>query len=70
MPHRRRLPAGLGRYPRRLHATYLLRKSTSGERARDVKPVDVSLAVMVAVIWGLLPVSPSPACLDEFSPEL
>jgi O-acetylserine/cysteine efflux transporter len=34
-----------------------------------VKPVDVSLAVMVAVIWGLAFVA-SRLALDEFSPEL
>ena len=34
-----------------------------------MKPVDVSLAVMVAVIWGLAFVA-SRIALDEFSPEL
>ena len=34
-----------------------------------MKPVDVSLAVMVAVIWGLAFVA-SRLALDEFSPEL
>ena len=34
-----------------------------------MKPVDVALAVMVAVIWGLAFVA-SRIALDEFSPEL
>ena len=34
-----------------------------------MKPVDVGLAVMVAVIWGLAFVA-SRIALDEFSPEL
>jgi O-acetylserine/cysteine efflux transporter len=34
-----------------------------------MKPIDVSLAVMVAVIWGLAFVA-SRIALDEFSPEL
>src|SRR5436189_2706431 len=39
-------------------------------RARDVmKPVDVGLAIMVAVIWGLAFVA-SRIALDEFSPSL
>ncbi|HEX9214932.1 MAG TPA: EamA family transporter, partial [Bradyrhizobium sp.] len=34
-----------------------------------MRPVDVGLAVMVAVIWGLAFVA-SRLALDEFSPEL
>src|SRR5713226_2263252 len=41
----------------------------TASRARPMKPYDVCLAVMVAVIWGLAFVA-SRIALDEFSPEL
>src|SRR6202165_1962515 len=45
------------------------RNTASRARARPMKPYDVCLAVMVAVIWGLAFVA-SRIALDEFSPAL
>src|SRR5712692_2058172 len=45
------------------------RNTASRARAAIMKPADVCLAVMVAVIWGLAFVA-SRIALDEFSPEL
>src|SRR5216683_3080110 len=45
------------------------RNTASRARAANMKPADVCLAVMVAVIWGLAFVA-SRIALDEFSPEL
>ena len=59
-----------------LHGTYLLRKpkpasraKTNRARAKKMKPADVCIAVLVAVIWGLAFVA-SRIALNEFSPEL
>ena len=58
-----------------LHGTYLLRKPKPDHRARTrtknqkMKPADVCIAVLVAVIWGLAFVA-SRIALNEFSPEL
>src|SRR3954463_11462886 len=41
----------------------------TASRARPMKPFDVCLAVLVAVIWGLAFVA-SRLALDEFSPAL
>src|SRR5260370_1730397 len=45
------------------------RNIASRARTSSMKPYDVALAVMVAVIWGLAFVA-SRIALDEFSPEL
>src|SRR5215469_3218354 len=45
----------------------MLRKKST--RARTMKPADVCIAVLVAVIWGLAFVA-SRIALDEFSPSL
>src|SRR6185437_15533404 len=45
------------------------RNTASRARAANMKPADVCLAVMVAVIWGLAFVA-SRIALDEFSPAL
>src|SRR5674476_142343 len=66
-----RLHAGLGRLSRAA-ARYLSVAETEIRRAglgTSMKPADVSLAVMVAVIWGLAFVA-SRIALDEFSPAL
>src|SRR6185312_1762181 len=66
-----RFHAGLGRLPRPA-ARHLSAAQTETRRAElttSMKPADVGLAVMVAVIWGLAFVA-SRIALDEFSPEL
>src|SRR6202051_542846 len=45
------------------------RNTASRARAANMKPADVCLAVMVAVIWGLAFVA-SRIALDEFSPAM
>ena len=53
-----------------LHGTYLLRKPKPDQAELEkMKPADVCIAVLVAVIWGLGFVVARIA-LDEFSPEL
>src|SRR5262245_6063246 len=45
------------------------RANSQNNRARTMKPADVVLAILVAVIWGLAFVA-SRIALDELSPEL
>src|ERR1700682_5087355 len=54
---------------RRCTALICCGNRSTASRARPMKPYDVGLAVMVAVIWGLAFVA-SRIALDEFSPAL
>ena len=66
-----RLHAGFGRLsrPAARHLSAAQTETRRAELATSMKPADIGLAVMVAVIWGLAFVA-SRIALDEFSPEL
>src|SRR3954447_13256032 len=79
---RHRLHACLGRLSR-ADARHISRAQTEGRRARldqnnrhdraeprtTMKPADIIIVLLVAIIWGLAFVA-SRIALDEFSPEL
>src|SRR5262249_40409170 len=79
---RDRLHAGLGRLSRANARHVSAAKTEAGQprlaqtrieqtrtRTRTMKPADIGIAILVAVIWGLAFVA-SRIALDEFSPEL